>query len=194
MRIRRDVLGGHRRAEGGEDDAELSHAAKSRGWPRRLAIRRGRSPHGPARRGAGGGRSTCPEDSVAEVEDVPWPPTRLGEDLARLTSGHIEGREHHAGVEVALDAAVAMRRHASASGQPQSTLMTSEPHRAMDSRRCEVVVPKWMVGTPVSDTASRIRGCRASPSPRRRRPTAPLPTNRTAGSSAPQPRPGPAGS
>src|ERR1022692_889682 len=47
------------------------------------------------------------KDSVAEVEDVPWPPTRLGEDLVCLTRDHIEGREHHPGVEVALDAAVA---------------------------------------------------------------------------------------
>ena len=50
-----------------------------------------------------------------------------------------------------------IRRHASSSGRRQSTLMTSEPQRAIDSRRCEVVVPKWIVGTPVSATASRMR-------------------------------------
>ena len=49
-----------------------------------------------------------------------------------------------------------MRRQASSSGRRQSTLMTSEPQRAIASRRCEVVVPKWIVAR---RSARPFRGC-----------------------------------
>src|SRR5580658_10405186 len=47
------------------------------------------------------------EHAVAEVEDVSGPAGREREDLPRLAFDDIERREHHPGIEVALDAEVA---------------------------------------------------------------------------------------
>src|SRR5580658_702214 len=44
------------------------------------------------------------EHAVAEVEDVPRPSTRQRQNLPCLAFDHVEGREHHARIEVALDA------------------------------------------------------------------------------------------
>ena len=44
---------------------------------------------------------------MAEVEDVAGPAAGEGEDLSRLACDDIERGEHHARIEVALDAAVA---------------------------------------------------------------------------------------
>src|SRR5450759_1254968 len=46
------------------------------------------------------------EHTVAEVEDVPWPSARERENLTRLARDHLERREHHPRVEVALNAEV----------------------------------------------------------------------------------------
>ena len=50
-----------------------------------------------------------------------------------------------------------IRRQASSSGTRQSTLTRSLPAPAIDSSSPTVPVPKWMVGTPVARTASKMR-------------------------------------
>ena len=47
------------------------------------------------------------EDAVPEVEDVPGAAVRLGQDQPSLAGDDVEGGEHHARIEVALDGAVA---------------------------------------------------------------------------------------
>src|SRR5471032_472768 len=47
------------------------------------------------------------EHAVAEVEDVAGPPCREREDLPCLAGNDVEGCEHHARIQVALNGAVA---------------------------------------------------------------------------------------
>ena len=96
------------------------------------------------------------EDAVAEVEDVAGTPAGRLEDGVGRTLNAVPRTEEQRGIEVAPGRRGPIRlcSQPSPSGMRQSRPMTSPPAAAIDSSRCDVPVPKWIVGT---ESPPRIR-------------------------------------
>ena len=97
-------------------------------------------------------------DAVAEVEDVPWLPTVVGEHGRGTAEGDLGAGEDERRVEVALNGNVGRRGVCGRAliDVRQSSPITRAPAVAIDSRRWSQPMPKWMPGTPGWRSANSV--------------------------------------